>query len=53
MKAVALSNFPLTNLTCAALIIFFVLFSAMCIWVFQKFNQDKYLHLSQLPLEDS
>jgi cbb3-type cytochrome oxidase subunit 3 len=52
MKAVVLANFHLIGLTCFALLLFFGMFSAACLWIFRKSSTSLYSHLERLPLQN-
>jgi len=50
MKSEVLAHFPLTGLTCFALILFFTLFTSALFWVFRNGSKKYYEDASQLPL---
>ena len=51
MKSEALRYFPHVELTCLALVLFFVSFVLILIYAFHKKNKDHFNALARLPLE--
>ena len=51
MKSEVLAHFPLTGLTCFALLLFLALFVGSIAWIYRKGSQKTYQHAAQLPLE--
>ncbi len=52
MKAETLAHFPMTWLTCVALVIFFVVFATMVMRAFKKSNVELYRRMERLPLHE-
>ncbi len=53
MKQDVLMHFTHLNLTCMALIIFFILFVSALIWVIRPQGRALYRYMSELPLEEN
>lgn len=52
MKRLALESFPMTEWTCFALVLFFVLFVGILIWVYRKGSKEIYHHEENLPFQE-
>lgn len=52
MKSLVLSQFPMTYLTVAALLIFFALFCVMLVRVSSRKRDQEFRDASRLPLEE-
>lgn len=51
MNKAALAQFPMTWLTCVALVLFFGVFVAAIIRVLKKSNREHFRYMESLPLE--
>ena len=51
MKSLALKDFPFTELTAGALILFFIVFVGVIAWVHRPGSRRTYNQIEKLPLE--
>lgn len=51
MKSLALKDFPFTELTAAALLLFFIVFVGVVLWAHRPGSREIYQHIDKLPLE--
>lgn len=52
MKAQVLAHFPMTWMTCIALVIFFTSFVSIFVRAYAKSNSDLYKKMGHLPLSE-
>jgi cbb3-type cytochrome oxidase subunit 3 len=51
MKSLVLKDFPFTELTAAALILFFIIFIGVVAWVFRPGSTGTYHQIEKFPLD--